>query len=120
MNLHLKKTILSTLTKLVHTGISALISKKVRDSSSVKKRLKVQRKRADTRMITLAQYDFILDARTEWLVYNLNHKGIKRKSRQELVDAINLHLGLDKSESYYNEIWSGKKRRESLIEVPVI
>jgi hypothetical protein len=120
MNLHIKKAIISAISRVIHRGITAFIFKRARNMTSVKSRLKVPRKRPDTRLITLYQYDFILEARTEWVVYNLNNKGTKRKTRQELVDAINLHLGLDKSESYYNEIWSGKKKRESFVEVPLI
>ena len=116
VNPYAKTALLSVIPKLVHTAYDFLFGKKPKKFLSTTKRLKIQRKPADTRPISRQQYDYINDARVAWRLYNLERKGSERKTRTDLVNAINSALNLDKSESYYGDIWAGRKKRESFID----
>lgn len=74
---------------------------------------KKTRKKPDTTKLTQYHYDFIVSARQEWEEYNRTHPG-KRKSLQELVDAINERMGTNKSGRALGRIWSGEVPRDSL------
>lgn len=72
------------------------------------------RKKADTTKLTQHQYDFIIAAHTEYLEWNQTHPRHERKTVQDLADALNERLNLNKSRSAYGSIWNGKVDRSQL------
>lgn len=69
----------------------------------------IYRKKSDTRKLNQYHYDFILEAHTQWVTFNLNpdRKGPK-KLKKDLVKVINDRFGMSKSAGCYRVIWKHK------------
>lgn len=117
MNIYFKKALLSVIPSLVTAVHVILFGKRNKKVLPSKAHLKLPRKPVDTTPISVQQYDYINAARVAWLTYNLDKHGADRKSRLDLVNAVNEVLNLNKSESYFGDIWSNRKKRESCVDV---
>lgn len=114
-----KKAVFALIPKLVNSLYSLVFSSKPKSLFNAKKQLSIPRKKSDMRAISKQQYDHIVEARIALQNFNIGKTGTERKSRAELVKVLNQELGLNKSETFYGEVWAGRKNREDLLDAPM-
>ena len=110
LNIFAKTALLSAIPKLVGSLHDLIFT---RSHIQKKTKKKAIRKVVDTRPITVDQYDFIIAARNQARLSNVGKVGTDRKTLAELTIELNALLGLDKSITYYGDIWANRKKRES-------
>lgn len=110
LNIFAKTAIVSAIPKLVGSLHDFIFS---RNHIQKKPKKTSIRKIVDTRPITVEQYDFIIAARNQARIFNADKRGADRKTVAELTNELNALLNLDKSITYYGDIWANRKKRES-------
>lgn len=103
--------------QLVNAGVKWFLNLFSEAEPEIPKPVKKSPKPYDRTKITRHQFDLIIELHSVFILENMHRAiGVRAQNTTELCVSLNEILGLNKSKTFYSNIWNGHVDRDSLSE----
>lgn len=111
------KAISTAIPQLVNAGVKWFLDLFPTAESEIPKSVKKSPRPYDRTKITKHQFDLVIELHNIFMLENKHRAtGVRAQNTTELTTSLNGILGLNKSKTFYANIWNGHVDRDSLSE----